>query len=301
MGLKRLDIDNWLTLDSNYLPEHELRCSLLKSKKASVIQCLPGSEQACHEVLDIVSTFMSTRFPQHYSLISTSRGPAIHCCLTEEIFLIGPDCPNPLEIAAKLAMEDLNILMKNPVTGEYHLQASATLFPAGWQLQERIGYSMARLHGPVPQWKEKLGDHVNRYALQTTNANAKLISNRYFDHLSSRTPMERTNLFIQTTPDLFMDAPEATPNATVTPKDLMVRRERQTFRRLEKTGAVLFTVRTYMGPITNLSNGELRALRSQVMGWEDNIRRYKGGDIWGPPLDAWCNEHLIDEVKVDAA
>lgn len=162
MGLKRLDIENWLTLDSNYLPEHELRGNLLKSRNANVIQCLPGSEAACREVLDLVSLFMTTRFPQHFSMINTSKGPAVHSLLTEEIFLVGPDCPNPLEIAAKIAMEDLNLLIKDPLTGEYHLKASATLFPAGWKIQERIGFSMARLHGPVPKWQEKLGDHVNR-------------------------------------------------------------------------------------------------------------------------------------------
>lgn len=142
MGLKRLDVENWLTLDQNYLPEHNLRCDLLKNKKANVIKCLKGSEDACYEV----------QFGE----------PAIYNHLTDETSLVGRKCPNPLEVAAKLAMEDFNILIKNPVTGEYHLQASATLFPAGWKIQERIGYSMARLHGPVPKWQEKLGDHVNR-------------------------------------------------------------------------------------------------------------------------------------------
>jgi hypothetical protein len=53
-------------------------------------------------------------------------------------------------------MEDFNILMKDPVTGEYQLQASATLFPAGWELQERIGTSLANLHAPVPGWGEDM-------------------------------------------------------------------------------------------------------------------------------------------------
>jgi hypothetical protein len=163
MGLKRLDESNWLTLDSDYLPEHFLRCSLLCTKRPQVIQCLPGSSEACHEVLSLVTSFLSSRFPQHFTLTTTSSGPAIQNHLTNEIFPIGPqNCPNPLEIAAKLSMEDFNILMKNPETGEYHLQASATLFPAGWKLQERVGTSMANLHAPVPGWKEKLGGSVNR-------------------------------------------------------------------------------------------------------------------------------------------
>jgi hypothetical protein len=163
MGLKRLDQSNWLTVDSNYLPEHVLRCGLLCTNHPQVIQCLPGSEAACHEALSAVTSFLSSRFPQHFTITTISSGPAIQNHLANEIFPIGQrNCPNPLEIAAKLSMEDFNVLVKNPETGEYHLQASATLFPAGWKLQERVGTSIANLHALVPGWKEKLSGSVNR-------------------------------------------------------------------------------------------------------------------------------------------
>ncbi|KAG4418257.1 hypothetical protein IFR04_008615 [Cadophora malorum] len=285
MGLKRLDESNWLTLDSNYLPEHAERLNLLTTRRSNVIECLPGSEAACQEVLNIVTSFLSTRFPQHFAIISSPSGPKIINHLTDEIFPIGPTCPNPLEVAAKLSMEDFNILLRHPETGEYHLQASATLFPAGWKLQERIGTSMANLHRPVPGWKEKLQSSVNRY----------------FDHLSHKTAMERTNVFIQTTPHLFQDAPESAPETILTIDDLQIRRERQTFTRLEHSGAVLFTVRTFMEPLTQLGDEGLRALRSMVLGWEEEVRVYKGGDIWGPLLMMWCEEKLgAVEVKTEA-
>jgi hypothetical protein len=103
--------------------------------------------------------------------------------------------------------------------------------------------------------------------------------------------MERTNLFIQTTPDLFQDAPEKiTEGEIIMPKRLIVRRERQTFMRLANTGAVLFTVRTYMTPLVELGVEELKALKSQVMGWEEEIRVYKGWGIWGEPLLRRCDE-----------
>ena len=70
----------------------------------------------------------------------------------------------------------------------------------------------------------------------------------------------------------------------------MVRRERQTFTRLANSGAVLFTVRTYMTSLVELSVDELKALKSQVMGWEEEIRVYKGWGIWGEPLLRWCDE-----------
>jgi hypothetical protein len=162
MGLRRLDQANWLTIDSNYLPEHHLRKNFLATCRPKVIQCLLGSEAACHEVLGKVTKFLTGHFPQSFTLRNTSSGPVVDNHITGEIFPVGTKCPNPLETAALLAMEDFNVLIRNPETGEYHLQASATLFPAGWKLQERIGTTMANLHGPVPGWQEKMGAHVNR-------------------------------------------------------------------------------------------------------------------------------------------
>ena len=81
-----------------------------------------------------------------------------------------------METAARLAMEDFNILVKDLEMGEYLLMASATLFPAGWQLQERIGTSMANLHSPVPGWQEKLGGTVNRYSYTISLLQALLLT-----------------------------------------------------------------------------------------------------------------------------
>lgn len=106
--------------------------------------------------------------------------------------------------------------------------------------------------------------------------------------------MERHNLFVQTTPDLFTDAPEASSQVEikVTPEDLQVRRERQTFTRLEKTGAVLFTVRTYMQPLAELEEEEAMAFKEQVQSWSDEIKVYKGGDVWGGAFDEWCEKRF---------
>lgn len=41
-----------------------------------------------------------------------------------------------------------------------HSIASATLFPAGWVLKERIGWRVTELHHPVPQWDNKLSASV---------------------------------------------------------------------------------------------------------------------------------------------
>ncbi|CAD6446508.1 d17da73b-b793-4efe-a376-d11816c436f8 [Sclerotinia trifoliorum] len=264
MGLKRLDQSNWLTIDSFYQTEHTLRASLLETHGPCVLQVLKPAVSATYEVLEMAVEFLLKRYPDDFSLVSSEK---LLNKLTGEEHIIGSSCPNPLETAARICMEDFNILLQDPEDGvdaEWNLMASATLFPAGWKLQERIGSSMAVLHAPVPGWKEKLGKSVNRY----------------FTHLTPRTCMERSNLFIQTTPILFQDAPEPprSPTHPLTASDIYVRRERQTFTRLPKSGAVLFTVRTYMEGLTELGFQEAESLAKQVRGWEREMGRYKG---WG--------------------
>jgi hypothetical protein len=108
--------------------------------------------------------------------------------------------------------------------------------------------------------------------------------------------MERNNLFIQTTPDYFQDSPEEIPmEKEPRPEDITVRRERQTFTRLEKSGAVLFAVRTFMMPLTTLGKDQLRGLTSQINGWEEEIKMYKGWGLWGPPVERWCQSVIRSE------
>jgi hypothetical protein len=167
MGLRRLVQEDWLTIDDNYMVEHDLRASQLADKRPSVLQCRPGSETACQEVLTLVSTFLLARYPKMFRTSGVGNGKHIHNLKTGEMFPLVNN-PQPLETAARLAMEDFNVLIKDPESGQYRLQASATLFPAGWKLEERIGWTISELHNPVPQWKAKLGHSVDRYVVQGT-------------------------------------------------------------------------------------------------------------------------------------
>lgn len=161
MGLRKFESLNWLTIDEYYLSEHNIRSRLLSDHLSSVLQCLPGSESACHEVLSAVTSFLTSRYPYMFRFTGSGRRKMIQNLQTGESFPVENN-PRPLETAARLAMEDFNLLIKDPINGEYRLQASATLFPAGWKLEDRIGYTLTELHCPVPAWKDKLGSHVNR-------------------------------------------------------------------------------------------------------------------------------------------
>ena len=79
-----------------------------------------------------------------------------------------------------------------------------------------------------------------------------------------------------------VDAPAPTPEM------LRLRTERQTLRRLPRSGGVVFTFRTYMAAVTELVKeaGVGERLASAVQSWPEDVSEYKGRERrgWGPVL-----------------
>lgn len=105
--------------------------------------------------------------------------------------------------------------------------------------------------------------------------------------------MERYTYFIQTGSTLFQQ--QAFPESVAQRpriEDLHVRAERQTFRRLPNSKAIVFMVRTYMTPLTDLLNEKenLESLRCAVKAWPEDVARYKGRGVWGSVFEDWCDE-----------
>lgn len=128
MDIRKLDSQNWLTLDKNYMEEHRVRDHLLREKKGKVLQCLPESVEACREALEEVSSFLCQRFPSMFQTEIVDGRQSIQNRMTGEKFEIGGAFPNEkptdaLEAAVRLTMEDLSILMKND-EDEYYLCVS---------------------------------------------------------------------------------------------------------------------------------------------------------------------------------
>lgn len=131
MDIRRLDDRNWLTLDERYPEEHKVRTKLLDEEKDQVLQCLPETDEACAEALEEVVGFLCWRYPGMYERKCRGETSTVHNKMTGEAFTYGGrddrggtgtsgEQLGPLEIAARLAMEDLSVLMTNP-DDEYYL------------------------------------------------------------------------------------------------------------------------------------------------------------------------------------
>ena len=185
MGLRPSRGKPWINTDEEWLVEHKARRTILDEPKNSVIRCLPGSELACEEVMMLVVEDLVAQQPKIFRRYNDSDVDRIEILETGETFIIASPFGRlrPLEIAARLAMEDFNIL-KVGDDGQHRLYvliprikdcpesavrnltlyriATASCCPAGWSIDERIGWSLAWIHGPVPFWHEKLYHSVER-------------------------------------------------------------------------------------------------------------------------------------------
>lgn len=116
MGLRKSSSDKWLTVDGNYLREHEIKSRLLKNYRNRILGCLPEAETACEEVLEAVVADLTQNYPASFKRITDPIvGDAVEIVQTGETFPICAPYGHmmPLEIAARLAMEDFNVLLKD--------------------------------------------------------------------------------------------------------------------------------------------------------------------------------------------
>lgn len=187
----------------------------------------------------------------------------------------------PLYAAARVVADDLCLMeLRN---GAWRLTALSLSAGSFFAVDEVIGRSLAELHAPVPGFETALLSRLGRI----------------FDNLADDTILERRNWSVVSSPDLHMPDP-APMRAAIPAIDpaqaadvLRVRSERQTIRRLPRTGGVAFTIRVWITPLNEiLANTERRAAFSRA--WRTataDFRAYKRLDLYDDLIDALLADH----------
>lgn len=155
----------------------------------------------------------------------------------------------PLYAAARCVADDLCLMEKRD--GTWRLTALSLSAGSFFAASEVIGKSLSELHGPVTGFQERLLARVTRI----------------FDGLREGLVLERRNWSVVSTPQLHM--PDPGPMRAAIPaidpaqaaEVLHVRCERQTLRRLPETGGVLFTIRVWVNPLSEIAADPARLAR----------------------------------------
>ncbi|MDP3659244.1 heme-dependent oxidative N-demethylase subunit alpha family protein [Phenylobacterium sp.] len=181
-----------------------------------------------------------------------------------------PGALPPLYAAARRVADDLCLMEKTD--GAWRLTALSLSAPTFFTAGEALGRSLAALHGPVPGFGDRFLARVQRV----------------FDALRPNVVLERRNWTLVNSPELF--APDPAPMrariADLAPADvereLRIRVERQTVRRLPRTGGAVFTIRVSLEPLAALLADPPR-LAGFAKAWRSatpQFRQYKRLDLY---------------------
>jgi len=212
VGLRPLDLKNWLEVDDQRDAQLALKDRLLRESRDVVVATRPDGDAASRELASEVVTWLGEHHPQLPRELDTAE--------------------HPIVAASRLVQEDLCVLERSDA---WRLTAACVCFPSRWLLVTKIGTTLDEIHGPVPGFQEEL-------SRPTTSV---------FDRMKPDRPFWRLNWTLLDHPDLHQ--PEAARDTVEGPMaEWFFRVERQTLRRLPATGAIVFTIRTYVTDLTTM-------------------------------------------------
>ena len=268
-----------------YAAQIALKADILRSDAASYFHGPPQADCLAWEALELLLPDMAQAWPAHFSLAQDGHTWTWtnHLLGTRAVFRLGEavSLPHaPLDWLGRQVQEDLILMAASESDGPACV-AGHLCFASGWSLSDKIGKTMAQIHEPVPGFAEHLGKP------------ADLLLKR----LRANRPVSRINGTLQATHQLNLAPMLAgqwqAARADVTPQnagDLCVLRlERQTLSRLPRSGGALFTIHTYLHPISEVAADPARARRmaSVLLTMPADTREYKGLASYIDPLLAY--------------
>lgn len=175
--------------------------------------------------------------------------------------------------AAHAHHEDMCLLTRRDDEEHYRLVGAAVAWPSDWTPADKMGLPLRALHAPIQGYEEQLATGVDRF----------------MEKLRPGPIYGRANWFIAATPDMrWVAQPPEQAFAHVTQENagetLFVRSERQTLRRLPRTGAILFTIGIYVSPLGALSPANLHRLAGGLTSLLDGEGERRGVGAYAKAL-----------------
>ena len=279
MGLLASDEAHLICIDERYHDQMAARRALLAGRRDEVFGAVPGSTKACREVLHMLAGLLPRHFPAWFA----RAGDVLHNRLTGEAWDLSAPHLDPLEVAGRLVQEDLCVIAGGP-DGPV-LAAAVLCFPTRWRLAEKLGRPLSVVHGPVPNYAERLARPVDRLMGQ----------------LAPGRVVERMNWSLVDDPALFQpggkwrtDKAERITAANAGAM-LYLRTERQTLWPLSSRGSVLFGIRVRVHPLAEACRRPADAARlaAAVRAMPEDMLHYKSVLPFRAALLAWLDARSI--------
>lgn len=287
MSIFKLDINHWLDMDKYYYDYIKEKERVLHTYGSDNFASLPGSEDACIELMETVKNHMLTRYP----LLFTTKDNGIHVKneLTDEVLDFSlPLKDDPLIYISKMAKEDFYIVQQGE-DGIHRLTAAAVPFPGGsFGIKYKLGKTLDVIHTEVPYYKEKLKPSMERW----------------FARMEPADLVERASWYISWDHKLLLNNIYALKEGDkvkndVLPTEFNVRVERQTLRRLPKTRAIIFTNHPVFYSIEEMKDEPLipSLIRKIIYEAPEGICKYKNFEAFRDHILPYLNNLVDEQIK----
>ncbi|KAF4551354.1 Hypothetical protein D9617_13g098520 [Elsinoe fawcettii] len=299
MGLRPMTWDEWIELDNQYLRYHADKASRIASRgsrccrTADEPRVFDGAVELCEELC----AYLPKRYPGLFRETKTGMENLVtgeRFDVRKEVLSVNGTKEDPMMLAARMVQDDLAIMFERE-DGQYYLLAGAVLLPGFWRLEDKFGMPLSEIHtsGDVPGFKEKLEKGMMNF----------------FRRIKPEAPVLRNNYFIQVDDQLAWsnsigDEDDTTTGWNTAQANKAIehhyfRSERQSLRRLPRSGGVVFTIRTYFQPVTEIVKEPYvpGRLASAVRSWGDDVSKYKGKAKYGDVLLRYLDEKHEEQVR----
>ncbi|SDF64545.1 heme-dependent oxidative N-demethylase family protein [Thalassobaculum litoreum] len=276
LGIKEIAAADWIDVDAQYAEHMAEKRRLLDARHGEVFAGLHDSLPAQRDCLEAVLAHMTAFHPD----LIAADGSGVHTAWDGATLNPSDFESAPLDLAGRLVQEDLCLMQ--PSDEGHKLIAASLCFPARWRLADKIGRPMSAIHDPVPGFNDRLNRPVERF----------------FAGIAAGQTYMRLNWSVLDDPALFQPTGHGRRDLdpTITPRNiterLHIRIERQTFRRLPRTGVLVFGIKTLIDPIAaiagrpDLAAAMLGSLRTMPA----DMRGYKSMAPFADALEGWLQE-----------
>ena len=293
MGLRSLPSwSDWIELDNHYPRFHADKQRRIAERGDRCCQTAPEAYDGAIELLQELMRYLPARYPTLFKRTDVGMDNV----WSGESFNIveRPLKEDPMRMAARMVQDDLAIMFEKP-DGQYYLLAGAILLAGFWRLEDKFGMPLSEIHtsGDVPQFREKLEKGMVNF----------------FRRIKPEDPVLRNNYFLQVDDQLAWshsigseDSDEVSWGTAEKNKAIehhFFRSERQSLRRLPRSGGVVFTIRTYFHPITEIAEEDYvpGRLASAVRSWGEDVSRYKGRERYQDVLLEYLDRKHQEQVE----
>ena len=281
MGLNALKIEKWIEPDEYFQDELREKERLLENYYDEIFSGNSGSSGPQREVLELLLCHMTT----HYSGLLRVNEDKVEVAGSNQCYSRRDFEESSLDLCGRLVQEDFCLMA--PGKKGYTLEAASLCFPSRWRLLDKMGLPMRSIHKPVPEFSDKLAAPVDRF----------------FDYLTVARPVWRVNWSVSTDPNLYQPVRRKNQELDVSINEsnagdrIFIRCERQTLRRLNESGWILFTIKTYLDRVSILAGYPqlARNLASIVRDLPESLLIYKNILPFKEPLLEY-----LDKIGVHA-